>query len=91
MAEDEFTKLFKYITDRFDNVDKQFDNLSNRINNLEKLIDKVIKNQEIDEQERLVMGHQLDRLDRWVHYIINHRRKDPTKLLTSNATVKLIL
>ena len=69
MGEDEFTKLFKYITDRFDNVDKQFDNLSNRINNLEKLIDKVIKNQEIDEQERLVMGHQLDRLDRWVHEV----------------------
>ena len=43
MAEDEFTKLFKYITDRFDNVDKQFDNLSNRINNLEKLIDNNLK------------------------------------------------
>ena len=69
MAEDEFAKLFKYITDRFDNVDKQFDNLSDRFNNLEKLIDKVIKNQEIDEQERLVMGHQLDRLDRWVHEV----------------------
>lgn len=69
MGEDEFTKLFKYITDRFDNVDKQFGNLSDRINSLEKLIDKVIKNQEIDEQERIVMGHQLDRLDRWVHEV----------------------
>ena len=50
-------------------MDKQFDNLSDRINNLEKLIDKVIKNQEIDEQERLVIGHRLDRLDRWVHEV----------------------
>jgi hypothetical protein len=45
MGQDEFTKLFKYITDRFDQVDKQFEGLSDRINNLEKLIDKVIKNQ----------------------------------------------
>lgn len=67
MAEDEFTKLFKYISERFDKVDEQFDKVANRFDGLEKLIDKVIKNQEINEEELLVMGHQLDRLDRWVH------------------------
>jgi hypothetical protein len=69
MSENEFTKLFKYMTERFDKVDKQFSKMSERFDGLEKLVDKVLKNQEIDDEERLVMGHQLDRLDRWVHEI----------------------
>lgn len=69
MSEDQFTKLFKYMSERFDKVDKQFESVTDRFDSLEKLIDKVIKNQEIDEQERLVMGHQLERLDKWVHEV----------------------
>ncbi len=69
MAEDEFTKLFKYMAERFDKVDAQFAKVAGRFDSLEKLIDKVIKNQEINDEERLVMGHQLDRLDRWVHEV----------------------
>lgn len=30
-------------------------------------LDHIEKSLEISEQERLVMGHQLDRLDKWVH------------------------
>lgn len=67
MSQDEFTKLFKHMSERFDKVDAQFTKVAGRFDSLEKLIDKVIKNQEIDEEERLVMGHQLDRLDRWTH------------------------
>lgn len=67
MGEDEITRLFKYITERFDKVDQQFSRVAGRFDSLEKLIDKVLKNQEIDEDERLVMGHQLERLDRWTH------------------------
>jgi uncharacterized protein Yka (UPF0111/DUF47 family) len=67
MSEDEFTRLFKYMTERFDKVDEQFTKVANRFDSLEKSLDKVLKNQEIDEEERLVMGHQLERLDRWTH------------------------
>lgn len=45
------------MTERFDKVDKQFTKMASRFDSLEKLVDKVIKNQEIDEQERLVMGY----------------------------------
>ena len=31
------------------------------------MLDKISKQQEIDDDERLVMGHQLDRLDKWTH------------------------
>jgi hypothetical protein len=33
------------------------------------LMDKIAKQQEIDDDERLVMCHQLERLDRWVHEV----------------------
>ena len=67
MSDDQFTKLFNYMTERFDNVDKQFAQVADRFSSLEGLADKILKNQEIDEEERLVMGHQLERLDRWTH------------------------
>lgn len=67
MSPDEFTKLFRYMTERFDKIDTQFAAQAARFDKLETLIDQVLKQQEIDEEERLVMGHQLDRLDRWVH------------------------
>ena len=67
MSQDEFTKLFRYLTERFDKIDKQFEAQAVRFDKLETLIDQVLKQQEVDEEERLVMGHQLDRLDRWVH------------------------
>lgn len=67
MSEDQFTKLFKYIEAFREDVDQKFAKIDSRLDSLEKLVDKVLKNQEIDEEERLVMGHQLDRLDRWTH------------------------
>jgi hypothetical protein len=53
---DEFTK-FNYITECFDKI--------------ETMIDELFKKQEISDDERLVMGHQLERLDRWVHQAAN--------------------
>ena len=32
-----------------------------------RILDDMAKRQEISDDERLVMGHQLERLDRWVH------------------------
>ena len=32
-----------------------------------KQLDAISKKQEIDDDERLVIGHHLDRVDKWVH------------------------
>ena len=69
MSTDEFTRLFKYMEERFDRVDKRFDETNNRIDRIISSLDALAKRQEIDEEERLVKGHQLERLDRWVHQL----------------------
>ena len=69
MSEDEFTKLFKYMSKRFDKIDKLIENTATK-DEMQKvlgLLDALAKRQEINDDERLVMGHQLDRLDRWTH------------------------
>ena len=35
-------------------------------------LDSVEKNLELNDEERLVMGHQLERLDKWVHDLARH-------------------
>jgi len=69
MKNDEFTKLFKYMTERFDKIDKALETKSNDedMQKVLDLLDSLAKRQEISDDERLVMGHQLDRLDRWTH------------------------
>lgn len=69
MAEDEFTKLFKYMSERFDKLDEKLEKKADTalVEKVLALVDKIAKRQEIDDEERLVMGHQQDRMDRWVH------------------------
>ncbi len=67
MSQDEFTKLFKYMTVRFDKIDEKFEKQTLRFDRLDNMIDELPKKQEINEEERLVIGHQLDRLDKWTH------------------------
>lgn len=71
MSHDEFVKLFKYMTKRFDEIDgkmdSKFDKVDQRFDRLEKLVDSIVKNQEINDDERLVMGRLLDRHDQWIH------------------------
>lgn len=69
MKNDEFTRLFKYMTERFDKIDKALGGKSsnNDMQTVLKLLDSLAKRQEISDDERLVMGHQLERLDRWTH------------------------
>ncbi len=69
MSADEFTKLFTYMEERFDRIDKRFDSTNDRIDRILSAVDALAKHQEIDEAERLVMGHQLERLDQWVHQL----------------------
>lgn len=55
----------------FERIDKQLEDKASKadMQRVYDYLDKVIKQQEINDDERLVMGHQLDRLDRWVHEV----------------------
>lgn len=65
MSADEFTKLFAYMEQRFDRVDSTLEVKADKqdVEGLLNAVDTLAKGQEIDEEERLVMGHQLERLD----------------------------
>jgi len=57
------------MTERFDHIDKELDGKSSNadMQRVLSLLDAMAKRQEITEDEMLVMGHQLERLDRWTH------------------------
>lgn len=54
------------MSDRFDKVDKALEGKADKddMYSVYDLLDKVIKQQEIDNDERLIMGHHLERPDR---------------------------
>ncbi|MEI7918042.1 MAG: hypothetical protein WCH58_01545 [Candidatus Saccharibacteria bacterium] len=68
MSTDEFTRLFNYMTERFDKIDKILETKadSDDLQRALGLLDALAKRQEISDDERLVMGHQLTRLHDWV-------------------------
>ena len=52
-------------------VSKKIAKLQFDINFMMDQLDALVKKQEIDDDERLVVGHHLDRLDKWVHEMAN--------------------
>lgn len=68
MSEDQFMKLFKYMSERFDSVDKKLDSKADAkdLQQALNMLDALMKRQEISDDERLVMSHQLTRLHDWV-------------------------
>ncbi len=69
MSEDEFTKLFKYMQAEFRSIGKALEQTATKeeMQKVLGLLDALVKRQEINDDERLVIGHQLDRLDKWTH------------------------
>jgi hypothetical protein len=63
---DQFAKLYQHMERQFSGVHQRIDGLENRMSTLEGGVDSVLKNQETDQQERLVMSHQLDRHEGWI-------------------------
>lgn len=61
MSAEEFTRLFKYMEERFDRIDKALENKVEKLDveRILEALDALAKRQEIDEEERLVMRHQL--------------------------------
>jgi hypothetical protein len=68
MSTDEFTKLFNYMTERFDKIDKTLKEKADSadLHRALGLLDSLAKSQEISDDERLVMANQLTRLHDWV-------------------------
>lgn len=68
---DDLTALLRTFMEQVDERFRRFEaeqkQIRADIDRLFDYMDKIAKRQEIDEQERLVMGHQLERLDRWTH------------------------
>jgi vacuolar-type H+-ATPase subunit D/Vma8 len=73
MSHDEFTKLFKYVEQMRSEMNKRFDEAASKadVEAILKGLDSIEKLLEISDDERLVMGHQLDRLNRWVQELAN--------------------
>lgn len=69
MNEGQFTKLFKYVQEFRTEINDRLDEKANS-NDMQKalgLLDSLAGRQEIQDDERLVMGYQLERLNRWTH------------------------
>ncbi len=62
-------KIVAVVVQGFDGTAKTLETKANNadMQRVLGLLDAVAKRQEISDDERLVMGHQLERLDRWTH------------------------
>ncbi len=70
-TKDELTRMFIYMEKRFDDVDNRLDSTASEaeMHKVLNWMDSMEKQVETDTQERLVMGHILDRHGRWIHEI----------------------
>ncbi|MES2971551.1 MAG: hypothetical protein V4702_04470 [Patescibacteria group bacterium] len=69
MAQDGFTKLFKYIEDRFDKVDVKFDKQNKKIDDLSAAVGELGAQLREYHQEMVFLTHKVDRMERWIHEI----------------------
>lgn len=80
MSDDQFTKIFKYMEKRFDEVtahfDARFDRQDARIDSILGALDTLAKDHEVKEHERLAMSHQLDRHERWINQLATEARTE---------------
>lgn len=71
MSQDEFTKLFTYMTERFDTIDAELakkadaDEMNNRFDGIVEAIDNL-------DTEYAAISAQLDRHDKQIHEIADH-------------------
>ena len=68
MKEDQFQKLFQYMTERFDTIDASLEQKANahETHQILDTLDSLSKRLEISDDERIVMGEQLARIHEWV-------------------------
>ena len=71
MSDDQFTKLFKYMQQRFDEIDKRFDEVATKdsVDRLTNTIDGLLKRLDEETLERRAMQAQFDRLLEWARKV----------------------
>lgn len=71
MSIDEFIRLFKYMEKRFDQIDKALEQKAEKsdVDRIMSMLDALTKRQQIGEDERLVIRHQLEQLDQSTHQL----------------------
>ena len=74
--DDYIESQFAAIQEQFLDFEQRMDEIKGILNDIRNWQDAISKQLEISEQERLIMGRQLDRLDAWCHELagaIGHR------------------
>jgi hypothetical protein len=71
MSDDQFTKLFKYMQREFKLVRRDIADVKDSINIYASAVDAFAKRTEIYHQEMLVLNHQVERHDGWIHHVAN--------------------
>lgn len=70
MSQDEFTKLFNYMVKRFDEAAAtsaaEFAEIRSGMDDIRNTLDSLHAKADIDDTERLVLGHQVERHDTWI-------------------------
>ena len=62
-------KLFKYLDKRFKVIDRRFDAQDEKIDKIYGTISNLAADLKTYHQELLMLGHKVDRLERWIHQI----------------------
>lgn len=66
MSQDEFTRLFNYMVQRFDELEARFDSVDQQLGDVRAHFDALHGKADTDDTERLVMAHQLNRHQDWI-------------------------
>jgi hypothetical protein len=68
MSQDEFTKLFAYVSERLDGFAETLEKKADRadLDRIFVLLDEIRALLDTDEQERVGMNAQLDRREKWI-------------------------
>ena len=72
MSDDQFTKLFKYIQEFRNEMHREVARIDARFDDIYGLLDEDLKRRETDEQERLLINHQLNRHVGWFKQLATH-------------------
>jgi predicted nucleic acid-binding Zn-ribbon protein len=80
MSDDQFTKLFTYIEERFDSVSKKLEQTADK-NDVEKLINVIdghASNLDTYASEMAAMQHKIDRLEKYIQVLAKKTGTDLT-------------
>jgi|WetSurMetagenome_2_1015567.scaffolds.fasta_scaffold960346_2 hypothetical protein len=69
MSQDEFTRLFQYMQQKFDAIDNQFEQVNNKVNRLTNTVDAYAKKVDDYSLETAMLSHRANRHEGWINQI----------------------